>query len=42
VFNVVVDGTTVFSKDDTGRFPSTAEVIAAARALGSGGSRADG
>ncbi len=36
MFNVVVDGTTVFSKDLTGRFPTTAEVVAAAHALAVG------
>jgi selT/selW/selH-like putative selenoprotein len=31
VFDVVADGSLVFSKHDTGRFPSHAEIIAALR-----------
>ena len=34
VFDVVVDGERVFSKLDTGRFPSPGEVVALLRARG--------
>ena len=34
VFDVVADGTMVFSKHETGRFPNHDEVIAALRAQG--------
>ena len=32
VFDVVVDGDLVFSKDETGRFPSDQEILEALRA----------
>ena len=38
VFDVVADGTTVFSKHETGRFPDHEEVIAALRAKGASSS----
>lgn len=38
VFDVVADGTLVFSKHETGRFPNHDEVVAALRAQGASGS----
>ena len=31
IFDVVMDGERIFSKDDAGRFPTTREVLAAVR-----------
>ena len=38
VFDVIADGTMVFSKDETGRFPNHDEVVAALRAQGASSS----
>jgi selenoprotein W-related protein len=40
IFDVIADGTLVFSKHETGRFPSHDEVVAALRAQGATSSTA--
>ena len=38
IFDVVADGTMVFSKHETGRFPTHDEVVAVLRSQGASGS----